>query len=63
MKTGNHKLDNKHLSSKKVSELFVLVEERINIRKALSKENVCTFAKYASPKCRVTSDKETFTMT
>lgn len=49
MKTGNHKLDNKHLSSKKVSELFVLVEERINIRKALSKENVCTFAKYSSP--------------
>ena len=37
-------------NSKKASALFVRVEERLNTRKALEKENVCTFAKYILPK-------------
>ena len=40
-------------NSKRASALFVRVEERLNTRKALEKENVCTFAK-----CILKKDKK-----
>ncbi len=45
-------------SDKRTKELFVRVEERINIRKALTLKNACTYAKYvdfnkdSSPSCK-----------
>ena len=40
-------------NSKRASALFVRVEERLNTRTALEKENVCTFAK-----CILKKDKK-----
>ena len=47
---SEHKITKKADNQKKISTLFIRVEERLNTRKALEKENVCTFAKYILPK-------------
>lgn len=47
----------KSKSPRRTAELFVLVEDRINTRKAMEKETACTFKKLMNKQPKTISDK------